>query len=695
MSRITINGISLDPVAHAQAGLLSRDASWSNYILIQSTAPLTAAQKKQLTALGVTIHEYVSENTYLAAYPPTDLSAIRGLPFVNWADIYLTGFKIPPGLRRAGANPAGWIVPPAPTTASALSHLPRTVDVVFHEGVDPSSADLKKRIGAAARVNPDSLPMGRRKVRLAVELSFLDDLAAIDEVRLIQEVPPVALRNNAARGVVNAHVDVGGTIYQGDGQVVAIADSGFDKGDTVNVHPAFTGRVARLYPLGRPSPPNADDPHSHGTHVCGSAVGDGTSSSMGGAIQGTAPRARLVMQSFMDSSGGLSGIPADLTDLFLPPYDDDSARVHSNSWGDAMPGQPYSTASQEIDQFVWDHQDCVILFAAGNDGVDGNSDGVIDAGQIGSQAAAKNCITVGASENNRPNLESVKSYGDNWPSDFPANPINDDRMANNSNGMAAFSSRGPTREHRIKPDVVAPGTCILSARSRIVSTVSTTHGTSSDSLYCFKGGTSMATPLVAGAVTVLRECLVKNGTSHPSAALLKALVINGAVVLPGQYTPSEAGASPNNNSGWGRLNLAGSVIIPGPNPDAGFGDGQPLDEGEETTIVVHIPPRREPHDAERTALAGLSAGGPTLKVTLVWSDPPGEKLQNDLDLIVVAPGGMERHGNMGTGTGFDRVNNVEQVFWENIPPGDVKITVRATRITLFAQPWAYVWRISW
>jgi serine protease AprX len=49
---------------------------------------------------------------------------------------------------------------------------------------------------------------------------------------------------------------------------------------------------------------------------------------------------------------------------------------------------------------------------------------------------------------------------------------------------------------------------------------------------------------------------------------------------------------------------------------------------------------------------------------------------------------------MGTASAFDRVNNVEQVLWENIPPGDVKITVRAFRITQFSQPYALAWRIG-
>jgi hypothetical protein len=67
---------------------------------------------------------------------------------------------------------------------------------------------------------------------------------------------------------------------------------------------------------------------------------------------------------------------------------------------------------------------------------------------------------------------------------------------------------------------------------------------------------------------------------------------------------------------------------------------------------------------------------------------------HNADLIVIAADGTERHGNMGGGSGFDRLNNVEQVLWENIPPGSGTFIVRASRITEFAQPYAWVWRIS-
>lgn len=695
MALITINGISLDPIAQGRAlqaaGLQSPDAPSSQYLLIQTAAPLQPEQQARLADLGVIVHEYVSPNTYLCAHDGADLAAIRSLAFVVWADVYLRGFKVAAKLRAPGARTLSLV---QPLSTRSRSTIPHTVDVVFHDGVDTNDPALRAEVAAAARVDKDTLPIGRQKVRLTVEERFLDDLAALDGVRTITGVPEVALRNNVARPILNADVTVAGVAYQGGGQVVAVADTGFDTGSPGAPHPAFSGRVDRLYALGRSG--RANDPHGHGTHVCGSVLGDGNSGSMGGTIQGTAPRAHLVVQSLLDNAGALGGIPADLTDLFSPPYDNEGARVHSNSWGAVDPSLPYSPSSSEIDAFVWTHPDMVICFAAGNDGMDDNGDGVVDPAQVGAESAAKNCITVGASESMRPEVNArFPTYGSLRPGDFPKPPLHDDPMADQPDGMAAFSSRGPTQEGRIKPDVVAPGTSILSTRSRDAGRAGDEFGSSSDADYFFDTGTSMATPLVAGCAAVLRETLVGNGHASPGAALIKALLINGAVVLTGQYNPSETGATPNNSAGFGRVDLAGSVIIPGADPDAGLGEGGPLKQGEEDSITVDIPER--PRGAHAAAGAGGVAPrglGATFKITLAWTDPPGVELQNDLDLIVIAADGSERHGNMGTGKGFDRTNNVEQVLWTDMPPGAAKVIVRAHRITRFPQPYAYVWRLS-
>ncbi len=689
MARITLNGVSIDPLSQARgleaASLESVDADDSNYVLIQTDGALTPEQQQQLVDLDVEIQEYVPENTYLCRYAPTDLAPIRALPFVLWANVYMQGFKLAPALRPSEAEGVRALTA-APDTGWPAGES-REVDVVVHDDVDPEK--IAGEVASAADIAPDALSAGRSKVRLSITEPQLEALTSLDVVHHVEEVPERKLFNNVARPIMNAEVTIAGTEYQGEGEVVCVADTGFDKGSTTDVHPAFTGRVARLYGLGRGDPNKADDPAGHGTHVAGSVLGDGNSSSMGGVIQGTAPRATLVLQSTLDSNDGLGGIPTDLHDLFLPPYSDDGARVHTNSWGATRPGLPYDQSAKEIDDAVWNHPDLVICFAAGNDGIDRDGNGRIDPQSVGSQSAAKNCITVGASESNRPHIEL--SYKQIRPESFPAEPISSDQMADNPDGLGAFSSRGPTKEGRFKPDVVAPGTSILSTLSRAVANPSNTFGSSSDPAYFFDTGTSMATPLVAGCVAVLRETLGKNGTPAPSAGLIKALLINGTVELPGQYSPSEAGPSPNNNSGFGRVDLAGSVIIAGNDPNSDFTEGGPLKQGDEDTFTVKIP--EDSPGEGKEGVSTQSAGHATFKITLVWTDPPGEALQNDLDLILRTADGDERHGNMGTGRGFDRVNNVEQILWTDIPPGDAEIIIRADRITRFPQPYAFAWRI--
>ncbi|MGW0846546.1 S8 family serine peptidase [Streptomyces sp. NPDC002787] len=673
MARITINGVSVDPLTQsaelAGASLVSEDASHSNYLLVQTTRPPTAEEKEQLAALGVVIHEYVPESTYLCGYRPTDLEAVRALPFVAWADVYLKGFKIAPSLRPDRLRPAVAVLAEPVVAASPRTH---TVDVVLHDDIDTTTGAVRERIAQAVGSSTDGIESNRHKVRLTVHETDLPALAALDEVRHVEEVPEMVLHNSVAGTLMHAKISVNGTSFGGKGQIVAVADTGFDLGSTVNVHPAFTGRVQNLVALGRPISQQADDPDGHGTHVAGSVLGNGNSQSMGGAVTGTAPEAKLILQSLLDDDDGLGGIPTDLSDLFEPAFQH-GARIHTNSWGPKPPSLPYDRRAFEADQMVWDHKNFVICFSAGNKGHDRDRDGRINQSSVSGQAGAKNTITVGASESKRPNIPL--RYGDLSILAFPTNPIRDDLQADNPSGMAAFSSRGPTQEGRIAPDIVAPGTSILSTRSQVAPDDSF-FGASSDPAYSFLSGTSMATPLVAGCVAVLRETLVKNGTPDPSAALLKAMLINGAEELPGQYNPSEAGPSPNNNSGFGLVNLERSVTLPG-NNGAGFADEEDLEQGDERSFRIPVP----------------QGAARTLKVTLVWTDPPGAALQNDLDLIVHA-GGQERHGNMGTGVGFDRVNNVEQVNWKGVPSGDAEVVVRAHRITQFAQPYAVSWRVS-
>ena len=102
------------------------------------------------------------------------------------------------------------------------------------------------------------------------------------------------------------------------------------------------------------------------------------------------------------------------------------------------------------------------------------------------------------------------SWSPSVPADYPAAPFRDDPMADDPGQVAAFSSRGPTADGRIKPDVVAPGTFILSTRSTMIAPNNKAWAAFPPSPFYFHmGGTSMATPLTAGAVALVREYLRK------------------------------------------------------------------------------------------------------------------------------------------------------------------------------------------
>jgi subtilisin family serine protease len=666
MARITINGITVDPqqqaVGLAAANLVQPTAQASNFILVQTQADksLTADQRQTLKDAGAEILEYVPENTYICHYSPSDLGPIRALPFVAWTNVYMREFKVSPRLRSAAAPPgvASLLALP-PMNGLSKEHV--RVDIVLQQGVPMTQ--VADEIAKVAGLDPATLKPSPNKVRATVERRRLQAISEIDGVRHIEPFTSPRVFNDVARDVMGADAVQAGGNMRGDGQIVAVCDTGFDRGVINQAHPAFAGRVHRLYALGRPT---ASDPNGHGTHVCGSVLGDGVMND-GTQVRGTAPEARLVMQSVLDPDGGLGGLPSDLRDLFITPYRDDAARIHTNSWGSDERGA-YTTSSSEVDDFVWNHRDCVICFAAGNAGIDSQGVGRIDPGSVGSPATAKNCITVGASENRRPDFSFPGSnqpakWGDGWPASYPANPIHEDVLANNADGMAAFSSRGPAAHNRVRPDVVAPGTAILSTRSRVATGPG--WGPSVDPDYFFEGGTSMATPLVAGAAAVVRQFLQSRGLPTPSAALIKAMLINGARIMPGQYHPPEAASPPDFAQGFGRVDLDATIGLGSVGGLMVRDEEQALDTGQSESLPQPV-----------------NVAGQTLKVTLVWTDPPGEALQNDLDLVVITAGGQEFHGNMPVGsTAFDRDNNVEQVIAPNLQVGDATIEVRGFRIT--------------
>lgn len=411
----------------------------------------------------------------------------------------------------------------------------------------------------------------------------------------------------------------------GQGQVVCVCDTGIDQGsaDPFSLHDDFedgagNSRILQIFDLSGDGPADYD---GHGTHVAGSVLGNGTMSAARPlehffpetCVAGMAPEANLIFQAVADNAGSLIGIPDNLNVLFQQAYDV-GAHLHTNSWGLVGAYGLYTSLDEDVDEFTWMHPEMTILFAAGNDGVDADGDGVIDLGSVSSPACAKNCITVGASENNRKEKDLF------WAGE---GAFSNNRVADNVNGLAAFSSRGPTLDGRYKPEVVAPGTFVLSTKSSLAPIEN--FWDPANLYYAYMGGTSMATPLTCGMVALIREFLVSEGISIPPSSLLKALLINGcAQMYPGQYGFGEyqeiPTIEPNNVDGWGRANPANSI---------------------EGYTALLLDSHREISGTQVNSYDIYAlGGGETLSVTLAWNDFPGSlesngALVNNLDLEVV------------------------------------------------------------
>lgn len=630
----------------------------ARYHIVQCAGPILASWPEIIEQSGARLIAYLPDFAYIVRAPVSALDALRQLDFVRWVGPMLPAYKIEPELLGKRGE----------------------VDVTVVTFPDEhASAAISALVQAPERVTRTS--EGGHILDAMLTPQQIEELAKDESVAWIERRLEPRLLNNAARAIMTlpqVWQDVG--LY-GAGQIVAVCDTGLDTGSISTLHADFQGRIAATFAYGRTG--DWSDPHGHGTHVAGSVLGSGARSgaipsthNYGSSFAGSAPEARLVFQSVLDASGGLGGLSAGLGPILLAARNA-GARVHTNSWGEVLSAGRYSVKSREVDDFCWNHKDMLVLFAAGNDGADADRNGVVDLGSIMAPSTAKDCLSVAASENLRSTGGYQFGWGEGWPDDFPQDPVRSDRISNAAAGMAAFSSRGPTLDNRFKPDIAAPGTNIISCRSRDPDAGTGWGVYNAD--YVYMGGTSMACPLAAGTAAVVREYYVKNRSlANPSAALIKATIVNGAADMnPGQYGTGgarEMSARPNYVEGWGRVDVAGSLCLTAPRSLA-FQDSAVITATGATASYNY-------------AVADSSV---PLRVTLAWTDYPGTEnalktLVNDLDLRVVAPNGTTYTGN-GT---IDRVNNIEGVDIASPLSGTYTVQVSGYNIAVGPQPFALV-----
>ena len=388
-------------------------------------------------------------------------------------------------------------------------------------------------------------------------------LAELAEVAWIENFIFREKHNEYGAGVISGTAAANARGYDGSSQTVAVADTGLGDGTQAGAHtdiparasaPSTTGpeRTSRTAPRSPPTAPRTSTPATAPTPP-GRSLGDGNGTGVG---KGSAPGANLVFQSVEDFAT-LFGACGFGSGYFLLGLPDAALRPVRRGVRRTAPastptrGGRTSTATTPLDSataddFMWDHPQMLVTFSAGNAGNRrqrqrggrqrlhrraGHRQERPHRGGLGERPAAVPAPRSADQDGTCTSTQNdIFTYGTAWPDDFPAAPVSTDRSAGNIQQMAAFSSRGPTDDGRIKPDVVAPGTWILSGYSDHVPVQLRRRdqpaerarqydgwGVPFNINYKYMGGTSMSNPIAAGAAAVVRDYYDKAMATRPPA----------------------------------------------------------------------------------------------------------------------------------------------------------------------------------
>jgi subtilisin-like proprotein convertase family protein len=818
---ILMENVMLDteqPISLAIPDHLRSKGDPGAYIVKSRTAP-DDNFRALLKNAGATQVSYIPNNAYLvrlSSGAAQDLAAQTAVETVLPFEPY---FKLKDSLLNLAVKQL-----PLPDN-SALNLL------VFADAKEATLSELKK-LGVQV-MSEERSPFGPiLKVRPPVgSLPALAGLAGVQEVEMLY---PRKTANDLMRvrlGVAeDSTTDTNYLGLSGKGVLINVNDTGIDA-----THPDLAPRVFGDVPG------SLIDTSSHGTHVAGIIASSGSKSSTlttnaegslpatNTQFRGMAPAATLFSMSYLDLDGYLQEAAA-RTNAF----------ISNNSWnyGDAA----YDIAAASYDAAVRDalpglpgSHPLLYVFSAGNDAQINNWDeGSNDDGTGGtpgtilSPGTSKNVITVGALEQSRMITNEVQQCTLAGGTNECVTNTPWLLSSDSSNQVASFSSRGNVGIGtegifgRFKPDVVAPGSWVISTRSatwdqgayynptshigpppffglqlqtnnwffdsfdipnnavqvtltvsgtspsadipiylrqsaapttntydwvgtnqvsmppagggnlvrgvswnyalanplnrpvtcnfRIDMTVTNEHGDflqvlsnmnySIGPYYRYESGTSLAAAGVSGTLALMQEFFEQRMHQTNSPALMKALLINGARSVGNLYNLQVENTI--NFQGWGLVHLQNSLPSVLTNSSPSGSSIFMLDQSPANALATGQ------FDTRTFKLNTPDARDQPLRITLVWTDPPGNplaglKLVNDLDLVVTNldnPNPAMRDvffGNdIAAGNDFtlpwdtnlppnvDVVNNVENIYL--LPPlgTNYSITVRGKRVNVNA-----------
>jgi hypothetical protein len=464
-----------------------------------------------------------------------------------------------------------------------------------------------------------NVTLGLKSAKIRVDASDLDRLKELPLIQYIDKTSSIGVRNlKTTRFEKVDQVWSGAYNLTGRGMSVAVVDGGLVRGD----HQEFLNHgESRVYGMG-----NADYA-DHATHVAGTIGASGYKND----ARGMASDVNIYSYSFLDRS---------FADIVVKIYDNDDVLFSNHSYGynDKTKLGTYDSEAVKQDRAVSQNPFLNIFMAAGNDGEDPSYP---DYGKIKGPANSKNIITVGA-------------------------------LNLNASGVARFSSNGPVKDGRIKPDLCTRGEGIYST------------GAASTSDYLWMNGTSMASPSATGMGILVAEAYKRvSGGYDIRHDILKSALINAAI--------DKGRVGPDYDAGFGMIDVKGAVDI--------------VNSLESTSPLLHID-RVSYKESKRFPFQMRSSG--EFKATLSWVDPAGNpssgsSLVNDLDMVLVSESGKKYYPftlNPANPTALaksdreNHVDNVEQIRVANLSKGNYTLIVKGSVIVTQSQEFSIASNIS-
>ena len=426
--------------------------------IVQARGVIDAPFRALLAAAGARVVSYIPNNAYLVLITPAGAGALAGNAQVQAVLPYEPYYKLQPSLLGLAVEQQ----PLPPGTALNLG---------LFAADAPAAEQQIKQLGGVVMNSAPSVFGPVLRVLAPADWTALAQVPGVQVMEVSRQRVPANDLSRPTLGVAADSQTVSNYLgLTGANVLVQVNDTGID-----STHPDLTGRVFGFQTS------DLFDTNGHGTHVAGIIAGDGaesmTVSNAQGSVmpattnqfRGMAPAATLLSMNFGHSDQALQQEAA-LT----------NAPISNNSWvygGDYdydLAAASYDAATRDALPGTTGSQPVLFVFAAGDNGGGNDSGGGGSADTVQSPGTAKNVITVGALElpRNITNIVTTITPGSGTNAATTNQVAYWQAETDSGTQVAGYSARGNVGVQtegvfgRFKPDLAAPGTFVVSTRSK-------------------------------------------------------------------------------------------------------------------------------------------------------------------------------------------------------------------------------------